>query len=60
MARGIRFLHTVTAPGISGNDLKTENILLDETLTAKITNYNLPTLSHKTPSHGKVSQFSLP
>ncbi|CAA6660873.1 unnamed protein product [Spirodela intermedia] len=48
VARGIRFLHTVT----------TENILLDETLTAKITNYNLPTLSNKTPSHGKGASES--
>ncbi|KAG0491782.1 hypothetical protein HPP92_005180 [Vanilla planifolia] len=41
VARGVQFLHTVTVPGISGNDLNMENILLDETLTAKITNYNL-------------------
>ncbi|PKA64498.1 putative LRR receptor-like serine/threonine-protein kinase [Apostasia shenzhenica] len=42
VARGIQFLHTVTVPGIVGNDLNIENILLDETLTAKISNYNLP------------------
>lgn len=42
VARGIQFLHTVTTPGIYGNDLKMENILLDHTLTAKIQNYNLP------------------
>ena len=45
VARGIQFLHTVTVPGIYGNDLKIENILLDETLTAKIHNYNLPIAS---------------
>ncbi|WOK93905.1 hypothetical protein Cni_G02606 [Canna indica] len=44
IARGIQFLHTIVVPGIVGNDLKLENILLDQTLTAKIINYNLPTL----------------
>ena len=44
VARGIQFLHTVTVPGIVGNDLNIENILLDQTLTAKISNYNLPGL----------------
>ncbi|KAJ8505686.1 hypothetical protein OPV22_006572 [Ensete ventricosum] len=44
VARGIQFLHTITVPGIIGNDLNIENILLDQTLTAKISNYNLPTL----------------
>ena len=39
IAKGIQFLHSV---GISGNDLGIENILLDETLAAKISNYNLP------------------
>lgn len=45
VARGIQFLHTVTVPGIVGNDLGIENILMDQTLTAKISNYNLPMLS---------------
>ena len=44
VARGIQFLHTVTVPGIIGNDLNIENIMLDKTLTAKISNYNLPVL----------------
>ncbi|XP_043706965.1 probable LRR receptor-like serine/threonine-protein kinase At1g14390 [Telopea speciosissima] len=42
ITRGIQFLHTGIAPGIFGNDLKIENILLDENLTAKISGYNLP------------------
>ncbi|KAG6481312.1 probable LRR receptor-like serine/threonine-protein kinase At1g14390 [Zingiber officinale] len=46
VARGIQFLHTVTVPGIVGNDLNIENILLDQTFTAKISNYNLPTLAN--------------
>ncbi|CAL9081540.1 unnamed protein product [Musa textilis] len=44
VARGIQFLHTVAVPGIVGNDLNMDNILLDQTLTTKINNYNLPTL----------------
>ncbi|KAF8399429.1 hypothetical protein HHK36_015294 [Tetracentron sinense] len=42
VARGIEFLHTGIAPGIYGNGLKMDNILLDENLTAKICSYNLP------------------
>ncbi|XP_022151084.1 probable LRR receptor-like serine/threonine-protein kinase At1g14390 [Momordica charantia] len=41
IARGIQHLHTGMVPGIFGNDIKVENILLDETLTAKISNYNI-------------------
>ncbi|XP_020572567.1 probable LRR receptor-like serine/threonine-protein kinase At1g14390 [Phalaenopsis equestris] len=44
VAKGLQFLHSVIVPGISGNVLKIENILLDEILTAKISNYNLPVL----------------
>ncbi|XWS69744.1 hypothetical protein CRYUN_Cryun04dG0205600 [Craigia yunnanensis] len=53
-ARGIQFLHTGIAPGIYGNDLKIDNILLDETLTAKISNYNIP-LSIKTGSESPLA-----
>lgn len=42
IARGVQFLHTGVAPGIFGNNLKIENILLDESVSAKISNYNLP------------------
>ncbi|XP_058194811.1 probable LRR receptor-like serine/threonine-protein kinase At1g14390 [Rhododendron vialii] len=41
IARGIQFLHTGIAPGVFGNDLKIENILLDDSLTAKISSYNI-------------------
>ncbi|XP_074558772.1 putative LRR receptor-like serine/threonine-protein kinase At1g14390 [Curcuma longa] len=44
VARGIQFLHTVTVPGIVGNHLDIDSILLDKTLTAKISRYNLPVL----------------
>lgn len=53
VARGIQFLHNVTAPGIVQNDLNIENILLDKTLTSKITGFNLPMIS--TSKNGKVS-----
>ncbi|XVE91440.1 hypothetical protein REPUB_Repub01dG0009900 [Reevesia pubescens] len=53
-ARGIQFLHTGIAPGIYGNDLKIDNILLDETLTAKISNYNTP-LPLKTGSESPLA-----
>lgn len=42
IGRGIQFLHTGNAPGVFGNDLKIENILLNEKLTAKISDYNIP------------------
>ncbi|XP_010458936.1 PREDICTED: probable LRR receptor-like serine/threonine-protein kinase At1g14390 [Camelina sativa] len=42
VARGIQFLHTGVAPGIFGNNLDIENILLDETLTVKLSGYTIP------------------
>ncbi|PPD99167.1 hypothetical protein GOBAR_DD03811 [Gossypium barbadense] len=53
-ARGVQFLHTGISPGIYGNDLKIDNILLDETLTPKISNYNIP-LPLKTGSESPLS-----
>lgn len=38
IARGIQYLHTA---GVHGNDLKLDNILLDESLSAKISSYNV-------------------
>ncbi|CAN6201243.1 unnamed protein product [Urochloa humidicola] len=45
VARGIQFLHNVTASGIVKNDLNIENILLDKTLTSKINDFSLPMIS---------------
>ncbi|KAF8021508.1 hypothetical protein BT93_G1831 [Corymbia citriodora subsp. variegata] len=42
MARGVQFLHSGMAPGIFGNNLKIDNVLLDESLTVKISNYQIP------------------
>ncbi|KAF3785553.1 putative inactive leucine-rich repeat receptor-like protein kinase [Nymphaea thermarum] len=42
ITRGVKFLHTGVVPGVFGNDLKAENILLDHNLTPKISKYNLP------------------
>ncbi|XP_022877491.1 probable LRR receptor-like serine/threonine-protein kinase At1g14390 [Olea europaea var. sylvestris] len=47
VARGIQYLHT---GGVLGNDLKIEMILLDESLTAKISSYNI-SLPSKVISH---------
>lgn len=38
VARGVQYLHT---GGVLGNDIKIDNILLDESLTAKISSYNI-------------------
>ncbi|KAI4328400.1 hypothetical protein L6164_020757 [Bauhinia variegata] len=49
VARGIQFLHTGVVPGIFGNDLKIEKILLDDSLNARISEYNIPLPSKSTP-----------
>lgn len=45
IARGVQFLHTGVAPGIYGNNLKIENVLLDDSLNAKVSRYNIPLIS---------------
>jgi len=45
IARGVQFLHTGVAPGIYGNNLKIENILLDDSLNAKVSRYSIPLAS---------------
>ncbi|CAA6666224.1 unnamed protein product [Spirodela intermedia] len=56
--QGVQFLHSVTVPGVSGNDLSIETISLDETLTAKISSYNLPMASkNKNVKGGVESPF---
>ncbi|GAB2297253.1 hypothetical protein Dimus_031364 [Dionaea muscipula] len=42
IAKGVHFLHVGMTPGIFGNGLKIGNILLDETLTPKVSQYNIP------------------
>lgn len=42
IARGVQFLHTGVAPGIFGNNFKIENILLDDSLNAKVSGYRIP------------------
>nr|AMM42855.1 LRR-RLK [Vernicia fordii] len=58
IARGIQFLHTGVAPAIFGNNIKIENVLLDESLTAKLSNYNIPLPSKvgsESPLYGQDS-----
>ncbi|KAL9240877.1 hypothetical protein vseg_015048 [Gypsophila vaccaria] len=42
IARGVHFLHTGMIPGIYGNGLKMDNILMDDSLTPKVSNYRIP------------------
>ncbi|XP_065863086.1 probable LRR receptor-like serine/threonine-protein kinase At1g14390 [Euphorbia lathyris] len=61
VARGIQFLHTGVALGIFGNDIKIENVMLDDCLTAKLSNYNIPLPSKggsESPLNGKDNNFS--
>ncbi|KAL2349287.1 hypothetical protein Fmac_003287 [Flemingia macrophylla] len=47
IARGIQFLHTRVSPGIFGNSIKIENILLDDRLNVKVSGYSIPWPSKK-------------
>ncbi|KAF5449684.1 hypothetical protein F2P56_030103 [Juglans regia] len=61
VARGVQFLHTGTAPGVFGNNLKIDNVLLDDSLTAKISSYNfsLPfKVGSESPLHGQDNHIS--
>ncbi|KAK9707277.1 hypothetical protein RND81_07G185900 [Saponaria officinalis] len=42
IARGVHFLHTGVTPGVYGNGLTMENILMDDSLTPKVGNYRIP------------------
>ncbi|CAN4094696.1 unnamed protein product [Withania somnifera] len=52
IAKGIQYLHT---GGVTGNDIKLETVLLDETLTARISSYNIslpPKVGSESPLAG--------
>ncbi|EXB63829.1 putative LRR receptor-like serine/threonine-protein kinase [Morus notabilis] len=56
VARGVQFLHTGIAPGVFGNNMKINNILLDNSLSAKISSYKIPLPSKvgvENPLHGQ-------
>ena len=55
VARGVQFLHTGVVPGIFGNNMKINNILLDDSLSAKISSYNIP-LPSKVSMHRNVTE----
>ncbi|KAK1610978.1 hypothetical protein QYE76_034651 [Lolium multiflorum] len=57
IARGIQFLHNVTAPDVVQNDINIENILLDKTLTSKISDFSLPMISIS--KNGKICSKTL-
>lgn len=42
IAKGTQFLHTGVVPGIFGNNLKIDNILLDDSLNPKVSGYKIP------------------
>ncbi|XP_047332872.1 probable LRR receptor-like serine/threonine-protein kinase At1g14390 [Impatiens glandulifera] len=58
IGRGVQFLHSGIAPGIFGNDLRIENVVLDDTLTAKLSSYNIP-LSSLSSKSGSGSESPL-
>ncbi|KAG9140167.1 hypothetical protein Leryth_015795 [Lithospermum erythrorhizon] len=58
IAKGIQYLHT---GGVAGNDLKIENILLDESLTPKISSYNISlpsTVAYDGPSNAQETSHA--
>ncbi|KAK7286578.1 hypothetical protein RJT34_21666 [Clitoria ternatea] len=56
IAKGIQFLHTGIVPGVYSNNLKIEDVLLDQNLVAKICSYHLPLLSNMAKvRHGNSS-----
>ncbi|XP_027360576.1 probable LRR receptor-like serine/threonine-protein kinase At1g14390 [Abrus precatorius] len=59
IARGIQFLHSGVKPGIFGNNIKIENILLDDSLNAKVSGYSIP-LPSKKGRHSKLNEHRSP
>lgn len=53
IAKGIQFLHAGIVPGVFSNNLKITDILLDNSLVAKISSYNLPLLAENMAKVGK-------
>ncbi|OIV93740.1 hypothetical protein TanjilG_16591 [Lupinus angustifolius] len=56
IARGVQFLHTGVAPAIYGNNLSIENILLDDSLNAKVSRYSIPFTSNQIGSTNKAEK----
>uniref|UniRef100_A0A0D9W007 Protein kinase domain-containing protein n=1 Tax=Leersia perrieri TaxID=77586 RepID=A0A0D9W007_9ORYZ len=52
VANGIQFLHGGMMPGLYGNNLKINNVLLDQNHVAKISSYNIPILGEAMKSEG--------
>ncbi|KQK12805.1 probable inactive leucine-rich repeat receptor-like protein kinase At3g03770 isoform X2 [Brachypodium distachyon] len=52
VAKGIQFLHARIIPGLFGNNLRINNILLDQNHVAKIGSYNIPILGEAAKIEG--------
>uniref|UniRef100_A0ACD5X868 Uncharacterized protein n=1 Tax=Avena sativa TaxID=4498 RepID=A0ACD5X868_AVESA len=52
VAKGIQFLHGGIIPGLFGNNLRINNILLDQNHVAKIGSYNIPILGEASKPEG--------
>ncbi|XP_006650708.1 probable inactive leucine-rich repeat receptor-like protein kinase At3g03770 [Oryza brachyantha] len=60
IANGIQFLHAGMMPGLFGNNLKINNILLDQNHVAKISSYNIPILGEAMKPEGSRHQTESP
>lgn len=47
IAKAVHFLHTGVIPGFYNNQLKSHNILLDEYLVAKVSDYGLSIITEE-------------
>lgn len=59
VTKGIQFLHTGIVPGVYSNDLKIEDVLMDQNLVAKISSYHLPLLSNMGKVRSKQWHFTV-
>ncbi|KAF6166884.1 hypothetical protein GIB67_020318 [Kingdonia uniflora] len=58
IGRAVHFLHTGTIPGFFNNQLKTNNILLDENRIAKLSDYGLSIITKEIDKHGAKGEVN--